>query len=125
MPRKPWRLRRVTARSSAAGALRADGLAHLLPPDLPDERVVQNAGSIAPLHRACARASSVRCPHLSVDPSLNLARFAERWHVVPLWVEGRLTGAEPGDSPGPEASFQIVAFLQLIGVTRHIDRAWR
>ena len=106
----------LTAKRVAAGTLRARGLGVFIPQNLPDERVVVNAGAIAPLHHDCAKRSSVQCPHLSHDPMLNLRRFAPRWTVSPLYLEPE-EGA--GDLP------LVVGFLQLCGITDAVDRRWR
>lgn len=101
----------LTARRKVAGAMRAQGLGEMIPGDLPDERVVIDAGAIAPLHRACAAQSSVQCPHLSADPELDLRPFPRRWYVSPLFV----AADDPSLPP-------VVAFLQLCGITDASDR---
>lgn len=106
----------LTAKRVAAGVLKAKGLGDFLPPDLPDERVVIDAGAIAPLHHDCAKASSVQCPHLSHDPALDLRKFSARWTVSPLFLEPDI-GA--GELP------LVVGFLQLCGITDAVDRRWR
>eukprot|EP01035_Chromulina_nebulosa_P069061 gene69061-94647_t len=46
-----------TGRFVAAGALRAKGFGAALPVDLEDDKILLDAGAIAPLHLACANAS--------------------------------------------------------------------
>lgn len=107
----------LTAKRKTAGALREQGLGEQVPADLPDARVVIDAGAIAPLHKACAERSAVQCPHLSADPALDLRAFAIRWMVSPLYVP--LAEDAPPDAP------PIVAFLQLCGITDATDRRWQ
>lgn len=104
----------LTAKRKVAGAMRGQGLGEMLPADLPDERIVIDAGAIAPLHRACADRSSVQCPHLSADPGLDLMRFPLRWYVSPLFV----AADDPALPP-------VIAFLQLCGITDASDQRWR
>jgi len=107
----------LTAKRKTAGKLREQGLGDAVPADLPDARVVIDAGAIAPLHKACAERSSVQCPHLSADPALDLRAFSVRWMTSPLFVP--LAEDAPADTP------PVVAFLQLCGVTDATDRNWR
>lgn len=115
----------LTAKRAAAGELRARGLAHLLPPELPDAQVVVNAGSVAPLHRGCADRSAVSCPHLSADPNLDLMRFPDRWLVVPLLVSAEAPAQAHVLLAQPNRPPPVVAFMQLYGLTEETDRAWR
>ncbi len=107
----------LTARRKAAGRLRELGVADAVPADLPDARLVIDAGAIAPLHKGCAERSSVQCPHLSADPALDLRAFASRWTVSPLYV------ALAADAP--ETTPPVIAFLQICGVTDATDQRWR
>jgi hypothetical protein len=107
----------LTAKRKTAGQLRAEGKGDSVPADLPDARVVIDAGAVAPLHKACAERSAVQCPHLSADPALDLRSFVIRWKVSPLYVP--LAEGAPADMP------PIVAFLQLCGVTDATDRRWQ
>jgi len=117
------------ARPSSAGLLRAQGFGAMLPRDLPDERVVLNAGSTTPLHRACAERALLHCPHLKAYLDHELRPFPRTWGVMPLMVE-----AEP--EPAPRHALQmhrpaspppvmVVSFLQLCGITDDTDPHWR
>lgn len=117
------------ARPSSAGVLRARGYGAMLPRDLPDERVVLNAGSVTPLHRACAERALRYCPHLKAYPDHELRPFPKLWGVMPLLVE-----AEPEaqarhvlqmHAPTPPRPVMVVSFLQLCGVTEEVDPHWR
>lgn len=101
-----------TARPTTAGALRAKGFGSTLPADMLDTQPLLDCGAIAPLHRACAEAALVGCPHLADMNDRELKRFPKAWIVVPLWVEAR--------SPKPEEkTAAVVSFLQLLGVEGH------
>lgn len=115
----------LTAKPTAAGVLRARGLGHLLPPELPDPSVVLDAGAVAPLHHACATRSSAECPHLRSDPKTLLRRFPERWAMAALWVEARPTAPATALLARAPPPTPVVSFLQLIGLTREVDRGWR
>lgn len=108
-----------TATVTSAGALRLKGLGGALPRDVADERVVLNAGSIAPSHRACAERALEHCPHLRSLPSHELAAFPQRWAVYPLMVAAAAHAL--AKRPPPPA----VMFLQLLGVDDAVDRGWR
>jgi len=97
----------LTAKPETAGSLRARGLGHVLPPELADDQGVLHAGGIAPLHLACAKESSQRCPHLSADPDLELRRFPAAWVLAPFYVRVRAPGR-------PDAA--AVSFLHLLGI---------
>ena len=94
-----------------AGQLRARG--GQVRADIADDRVMIDAGSIAPLHRRCVDRSMKYCPHLRASDDVMVMRFPRAWIVLPLLIK-----AETG--PGV-----AVAFLQLCGVTQTIDRRWR
>lgn len=107
----------VTGRPKAAGWLRAQkGFA--LPAEIEDDRVVIDAGAIAPLHKACATRSMALCPHLKADPELKLIRFPKAVAIVPLLALAE-DAAEAAKLP------PVIAFLQLCGITQTIDRRWR
>lgn len=106
-----------TGRFHAAGVLRAQGFDQALPGDLSDDRVLLDAGAIAPLHLACALASLQRCPHLGRMADKSLKAFPPVWIVVPLYLEAR---RPVGGTP-----FAAVSFLQLLGVTKDRDAGWR
>jgi hypothetical protein len=97
-----------TAQPTTGGALRSRGLGWALPADLADDQAVLNCGAIAPLHRACAETSVLRCPHLGGMADHSLKRFPGAWVIIPLWIE-----AKP---PPPGKSVPVVSFLQLIGI---------
>ena len=107
----------LTGRFVAAGHLRARGFGPALPPEIPDERVLLDAGAIAPLHFACALASLQRCPHLAAMPDRDLKAFPPAWVVVPLYVEAR--------EPRTGRPLRAVSFLQLVGITTDVDPDWR
>lgn len=106
-----------TGRFVAAGNLRSRGFGPALPIDLPDDRVVLDAGAIAPLHLACAQASLQRCPHLGGMADRELKAFPPSWVVAPLYVKAThsVTGRP----------LSAVSFLQLLGVTQDRDVDWR
>ena len=101
----------------AAGALRARGFGPALPADLDDDRVLLDAGAIAPLHLKCAQASLQRCPHLGAMPDRELKAFPPSWVVVPIYVTAKnsVTGRP----------LSAVSFLQLLGITEDRDAIWR
>ncbi len=99
------------AKRRTAGELRARG--GNIRPDINDDQVLIDAGSIAPLHRRCVDRSMRYCPHLRASEDVLIMRFPADWLVLPLLVR-----AESG-------AHVAVAFLQLCGVTRTIDRRWR
>ncbi|WP_372707744.1 hypothetical protein [Brevundimonas sp.] len=109
------------ARLTPAGVLRRGGRAAGLTREIEDRRVVLDAGSIAPLHRACVEQSLKHCPHLKIDPNVNVMPFPARWAVLPLLIEASPV-IEAGVVVGAIA---VITFLQLIGVTETIDRDWR
>ena len=101
----------------AAGGLRARGFGQALPADLDDDRVLLDAGAIAPLHMACALASLQRCPHLGGLPDHELKAFPPTWIVAPLYVQAkRIVSGQ---------AVAAVSFLQLLGVTEDRDLVWR
>ena len=102
------------AKRVAAGRLRAKGLA--IPAGIDDDTVLLDAGSIAPLHRACVDRSLKHCPFLRASDEVRVTRFPERWTVVPLTVD-----VDPVDGVYPT----VIGFLQIFGVTGTVDRRWR
>lgn len=110
------------ARRVAAGLLRRRGVADALPRDIEDRRVVVDAGSIAPLHKACVDRSLEHCPHLRTEADIDVQPFPARWAILPLMIEAAPmleTGAAAG------AAILVVTFLQLVGITDRTDRDWR
>jgi hypothetical protein len=116
------------ARKVAVGMLRAKGLGAILPADVPDDRIVIDAGSIAPLHEVCVKRSLEYCPHLRGHPGVNVMAWPEYWIVAPLLVEIRSPAATlsvlsaPRPLSPPSAA---VSFLQIFGLTREHDARWR
>ncbi|MFN3930670.1 MAG: hypothetical protein ACK4JY_02870 [Brevundimonas sp.] len=110
------------AKRTSAGRLRRSGKAVDLPREIEDRRVLVDAGSIAPLHRACVERSLGECPHLKADPDVDVKPFPARWTLLPLLIE-----AVPAPGPGAAAgaAVAVITFLQLIGVTDSVDRDWR
>jgi hypothetical protein len=106
-----------TARQVSVGALRAKGLGGLAPADLPDARLVLDAGAIAPLHLVCAQRSMLHCPHLQMHAAPEPIAFPKRWVVLPLMVEAK---PQPAHvllaAPAPARSIPVVGFLQLCGL---------
>lgn len=114
------------ARQTSAGRLRRDGKAVALPREIEDRRVVVDAGSIAPLHKACVERSLRYCPHLKADPNVNVMPFPARWTLLPLLIEAS-PSLEAGTTAGvlAGAAVAVVTFLQLVGLTDRIDKDWR
>lgn len=111
------------ARLTPAGLLRRGGKAADLSREIEDRRVVLDAGSIAPLHKACVDRSLMHCPHLKADPNVNVMRFPERWTLLPLLIEAA-PQVEAGGMAAAGAVL-VVTFLQLVGITGRIDKDWR
>ncbi|WP_372782600.1 hypothetical protein [Phenylobacterium sp.] len=105
-----------TGRWTTAGEIRAKGLGVWLPPEFPDDKPLLDAGSIAPLHRACAERALARCPHLKGLDDRELKAFPGAWIVAALSVEARPAHALANV---PRKSAAAVSFLQLIGVPDH------
>lgn len=105
-----------TGRYTSAGVLRARDFGRDVPADLEDERVLLDAGAIAPLHGQCAKTSLERCPHLGGMAERDLKPFPRAWVVIPLYAR-----VSKGGGPG----LAVVTFLQLIGVTEQRDPDWR
>lgn len=114
------------ARLTPAGLLRRGGKASGLTREIEDRRVVLDAGSIAPLHKACVDRSLKYCPHLKADPNVNVMRFPARWAVLPLLIEASpLIEAGAVGGAAAAGAIGVITFMQLIGVTEKIDRDWR
>lgn len=113
------------AKFVSAGLLRRSGKAGDLPREIEDRRVLLDAGSIAPLHRACVDRSLAHCPHLKADPNVNVLPFPAKWTLLPLLIEATPI-AEAGATPlGLGAAVAVITFLQLVGITTRVDRDWR
>lgn len=110
------------ATRTAAGRLRRSGKADALPAAIRDRQVLVDAGSIAPLHKACVERSLLHCPHLKADPNVDVMPFPTRWAVLPLLIE-----AAPAIEAGAAgvAAILVITFLQLVGVTDSVDPDWR
>ncbi len=113
------------AKRTSAGALRAAGTGAGLTAAIPDDRVVINAGSIAPLHQACVERSLAHCPHLKADPNVEVMAFPGKWVILPLTVEASPQPVAVHVLAAPQSSIPVIAFLQLCGVTDQTDRKWR
>ena len=100
------------AKRRTAEALRQAGMGGV-PADIANNRVLLDAGSIAPLHRRCVDRSLAHCPFLKHEAEVKVIRFPRRWFITPLMVEG--------DAPDG-GSVPVVAFLQICGVTDAVDR---
>uniref|UniRef100_B0SWN3 Uncharacterized protein n=1 Tax=Caulobacter sp. (strain K31) TaxID=366602 RepID=B0SWN3_CAUSK len=116
------------AKRVPAGLLRAKGLGAAMPAAVPDERIMIDAGSIAPLHEACVRRSLEHCPHLRGHPGVEVMAWPEHWTVAPLLVQATAPPpplavlATPRPAPPPVA---VVSFLQIFGLTEERDPRWR
>ena len=112
------------ARRTSAGALRRGGRAPGLSRAIEDDRVVVDAGAIAPLHRQCSDRSLEHCPHLRADPEVNVMAFPARWTVMPLMIEATMPVAA-GHAllrvQTAPSSIAVVTFLQLCGVTDQFE----
>lgn len=109
-----------TAHRRTAGELRARGFGGALPADLPDARVVIDAGSISPSHLVCARLAADHCPHLQAHTSGELIEFPQAWVVLPLLVKAEVK-AGALVLARPQAPVAAVSFLQLCGLTGEAD----
>lgn len=109
----------------AAGSLRASGRGGALPADIEDDRILIDAGAIAPLHLACSSRSLRYCPHLKADPHIDVRPFPRSWVVLPLMARAEappqlfLARAEPA------RAIPVIGFLQLCGLTDDRDPSWR
>lgn len=115
------------AKRVPAGVLRAKGLDTILPAAVPDDRIMIDAGSIAPLHDACVKRSLEHCPHLKSHPGVEVMAWPERWMVAPLLIQtvpprSLAVMAAPGPTPSPRVA---VSFLQVFGLTEERDPRWR
>lgn len=110
------------AKRTPAGLLRRAGKAAGLAREIEDRRVLVDAGSIAPLHKACVDRSLRYCPHLKADPNVNVRPFPARWTILPLLIEAAPM-LENGAVAG--AAILVVTFLQLVGITDSTDPDWR
>lgn len=109
----------------AAGRLRAGGQGAGLPAEVTDDRVLIDAGAIAPLHRACVDRSLRYCPHLKADPDIDVRRFPDRWIVLPLMAPAEAPARLFLAHPAPARTVAVIGFLQLCGVTEDHDPDWR
>ena len=114
------------ARPVTAGAIRARGLGAALPKELPDDRIVIDAGAISPSHLACVERSLQHCPHLKADPNVRVLRFPKLWTTLPLEVRATPQVAihvlaAPNRAP---AAISVVSFIQLCGITDSADPDW-
>lgn len=115
------------AKRVPVGILRAKGLGEMLPRALADDRILIDAGSIAPLHHACVVRSLEHCPHLKGHPAIEVMAWPERWTVAPLLVQALTPPplavlALPLSAPPPRVA---IGFLQVFGLTEDHDPRWR
>ncbi len=108
-----------------AGRLRASGRGDQLPTNLTDDSILIDAGAIAPLHRACVDRSLRSCPHLKVDPHIDVRRFPDRWVALPLMARAEAPAQLFLARPVPARTTPVIGFLQLCGLTGECDPAWR
>lgn len=108
-----------------AGALRQAGRGSALPATVGDDRILLDAGSIAPLHGACVDRSLRYCPHLKADPNIDVRRFTDRWIVLPLMARAEAPAQLFLARAAPTRALAVIGFLQLCGVTDEVDPGWR
>ncbi len=121
---------RVTqvARRIPAGLLRKGGRAPGLSSSIEDDRILVDAGSIAPLHRRCSDLSLQHCPHLRAEPNVDVRPFTLRWTILPLMIEATAP-PPPGHAlmrtRSETAIVPVITFLQLCGVSDERDPGWK
>jgi hypothetical protein len=108
-----------------AGALRRAGRGSALPDTIGDDRILIDAGSIAPLHKACVDRSLRYCPHLKADPNIDVQRFTDHWIVLPLMAKAEAPAQLFLARAAPARAAAVIGFLQLCGVTDEVDPGWR
>ena len=84
-----------------------------LPSDFKDDRRLFDAGTIAPMHRACAERARELCPPLKAFPNQDLHAFPGAWLIATINIEAQ---PKPGFSNLPQAPVVAISFLQIIGV---------
>ncbi|KQY91761.1 hypothetical protein [Brevundimonas sp. Root1423] len=109
----------------AAGSLRASGRGDALPADIDDDRILIDAGAIAPLHKACSSRSLRYCPHLKADPHIDVRAFPRSWVVLPLMARAEAPPQLFLAQARPARAIPVIGFLQLCGLTDDRDPAWR
>lgn len=109
----------------AAGRLRATGRGGSLPADIEDDRILIDAGAIAPLHKACSARSLRYCPHLKADPHIDVRPFPRSWIVLPLTVRAEAPPQLFLARAEPRREIPVIGFLQLCGLTDDRDPDWR
>ncbi|MGI4877425.1 MAG: hypothetical protein ACRYG4_08055 [Janthinobacterium lividum] len=118
-----------TGKHMTAGAMRARGLANSIPAATADDRVILDAGAIAPGHLACMARSLEFCPHLRTLDDRELKPFPAEWQVTPMLMKAVVRRRPPGGTAaggaGTEAETVVaIGFLQLCGITDRVDAAW-
>ena len=108
-----------------AGALRATGRGGGLPADIEDDRVLIDAGAIAPLHKACSSRSLRYCPHLKADPNIDVRPFPRSWVVLPLMARAEAPAQFFLAKAELRHQVPVIGFLQLCGLTDQLDTSWR
>jgi hypothetical protein len=106
----------LLAKPETAASLKAKGLDFVLPPGLAPDHELLNAGSISPLHRACADRSSMLCPHIRGDISAALRPFPKRWSVAPLMVKATPQIEHFRARAASQSPVMVILFLQLCGI---------
>ena len=109
----------------AAGSLRASGRGGALPADIEDDRILIDAGAIAPLHLACSSRSLRYCPHLKADPHIDVRPFPRSWVVLPLMARAEAPPQLFLAKAEPARAIPVIGFLQLCGLTDDRDPDWR
>lgn len=99
-----------------AGSLRRGRRIEGLPDDITDDRILIDAGAIAPLHQRCVDRSLKYCPHLKTDPNIDVRRFSDRWLVIPLLVRAEAPSQLFLARARPSHAVAVVGFLQLVGL---------
>jgi len=108
-----------------AGSLRAAGRGRALPAEIEDDRVLVDAGAIAPLHKACSTRSLRYCPHLKADPDIDVRLFPRSWVVLPLMARAEAPAQLFLARAELRKEVPVIGFLQLCGLTDQLDRSWR
>lgn len=107
----------LLATRRTAGQLRATRFRASVPEDCKDEQAVLDAGTIAPLHRACADRSLSLCPHLKSNPATELMAFPATSRISPLTILAPPQVEHFRRNPfGQSASVLAVGLLHLCGI---------
>ena len=99
-----------------------------LSPTIEDDRILIDAGLIAPLHRRCSEQASQHCSHLRADLNVVVRPFSTRWTIMPLMIKATLpspAGHALMRAPNGPATIPVITFLQLCGVAEDRDPGWK